>query len=140
MERREILADTSGIIALLDEDDQYHAQAIEAIRNQSILIPVTILPEVDYLATKYLGEQVARAFLDDLRQGEYQLVSFSLDDLTKTIPLMERYRDLPLGFVDASLAVLAERLKLSRILTLDHRHFNLLQTSDLPYLILLPNS
>jgi len=31
---------------------------------------------------------------------------------------MERYKDLPLGFVDASLIILAERYKIRKILTL----------------------
>ena len=63
---RRIIADTSGIIALLDRDDKYHQLAVEAIKDQKIYVPVTVLPEVDYLATKYLGERIARAFLEDM--------------------------------------------------------------------------
>jgi predicted nucleic acid-binding protein len=64
---RRIIADTSGIIAFLDKDDQYHSLAVNIVKNYQIFIPVTVLPEVDYLATKYLGERVARAFLKDLK-------------------------------------------------------------------------
>lgn len=67
----DLLADTSGIIALLDRDDQFHAAAVDAIRGRNILVPSTILPEVDYLISKYLGESVARAFLKDLTTGHY---------------------------------------------------------------------
>lgn len=71
MAGRKIIADTSGIIALLDRDDHYHFIVVEAIINQQVFVPVTVLPEVDYLATKYLGERVARAFLMDITQLLY---------------------------------------------------------------------
>jgi predicted nucleic acid-binding protein len=50
---RRIIADTSGIIAFLDQDDQYHSLSVNIIKNNQIFIPATVLPEVDYLATKY---------------------------------------------------------------------------------------
>lgn len=54
------------------------------------------------------------------------------------LKLMERYKDLPLGFVDASLVILAERYQIKRILTLDRRHFNLIQSEQVKYLEILP--
>jgi predicted nucleic acid-binding protein len=53
--RQDVLADTSGILALLDRDDKHHTAVVEIIRNQTIIIPSTILPEVDYLATNTLA-------------------------------------------------------------------------------------
>jgi predicted nucleic acid-binding protein len=135
---RKIIADTSGIIALLDRDDHYHFIVVEAIRNQQVFVPVTVLPEVDYLATKYLGERVARAFLMDITQGKYSLLPFDLEDLEKALKIMTRYQDLPLGLVDASLLVMAERYSINQILTLDHRHFNLIQSDNMSYFIILP--
>jgi predicted nucleic acid-binding protein len=137
MERR-IIADTSGIIALLDRDDQYHNLAVEAIRNKQIFIPVTILPEVDYLVTKYLGEKVVRAFLNDLINYQYHLLPCQLEDIVKAIQIMNRYQDLPLGFVDASIVVISERYSIRTILSLDYRHFNLLQTDKVSYFNLVP--
>lgn len=51
---------------------------------------------------------------------------------------MARYRDLPLGLVDASLLVLAERYSIDQILTLDRRHFNLIQSDKVTYFTILP--
>ena len=51
---------------------------------------------------------------------------------------MKRYQDLPLGFVDASLAILAEYHQIKQILTLDRRHFNLIQSERMNYLEILP--
>ncbi|MGH9082315.1 MAG: hypothetical protein ACRDWN_03120 [Acidimicrobiales bacterium] len=38
--------------------------------------------------------------------------------------LTARYRDLPLGTVDASVVTAAERLKITEIATLDRRRFS----------------
>ena len=93
---------------------------------------------MDYLATKYLGERVARAFLEDINRQKFSLLPFESVDLTKATPIMARYRDLPLGLVDASLLVLAERYSIDQILTLDRRHFNLIQSDKVTYLTILP--
>ncbi|MGL4883780.1 MAG: type II toxin-antitoxin system VapC family toxin [Waterburya sp.] len=135
---RGLIADTSGIIALLDRNDLYHQAAVEAIKEQKIYIPLTVLPEVDYLATKYLGERIARTFLEDINQDNFSLLPFELVDLKKATPIMARYRDLPLGLVDASLLVLAERYSIKKILTLDRRHFNLIQSDKVTYFTILP--
>jgi uncharacterized protein len=37
--------------------------------------------------------------------------------------LVGAYLDLPLGIVDAAVIAIAERLQLTEIATLDHRHF-----------------
>jgi uncharacterized protein len=135
---RGLIADTSGIIALLDRDDQHHQAAVDAIKGQKIYVSVTVLPEVDYLATKYLGERVARTFLEDINRDDFSLLPFELVDLKKATSIMARYRDLPLGLVDASLLVLAERYSINRILTLDRRHFNLIQSDKVTYFTILP--
>lgn len=137
MDRR-IIADTSGIIAFLDRDDHYHSLAVNIVTTYQIYIPVTVLPEVDYLATKYLGERVARSFIEDLGDGCFNYFTLELNDINKITKLMERYQDLPLGFVDASLVILAQRYQIKRILTLDRRHFNLIQSEQVKYLEILP--
>lgn len=137
MDRR-LIADISGIISFLDRDDQYHSLAVDIVRNYQIIIPVTVLPEVDYLVTKYLGEKVARTFLEDLKEGYFDYINLELEQIDKITKLMKRYQDLPLGFVDASLVILAEYHQIKRILTLDRRHFNLIQSETVKYLEILP--
>jgi uncharacterized protein len=133
-----VLADTSGIIALLDQDDRHHSAVVKIVRTYSILIPATILPEVDYLSGKYLGEAVSRAFLEDLTQGYFTFLSVDLADIAQAIKVMARYQGVPLGLVDASLVALAERYSLQRIVTLDRRHFSLIKPEGMEYLELLP--
>ena len=45
-------------------------------------------------------------------------------DLGRIRILMEQYADLPMDFADASLVILAERLRVFNIFTLDRRGFS----------------
>lgn len=134
----EVLADTNGIIALLDASDLNHAAAIEVANSYRLVVPSTVLPEVDYLVTKYLGEAVAQAFLQDLLDGYFRYLSVDLIDVQTALGIMSRYRDVPLGLVDSSVMALAERYKIQRILTFDRRHFSLVQPQTMEYFELLP--
>jgi len=52
----------------------------------------------------------------------------------------EIYIDLPLGIVDAAMIAIAERLQLTEIATLDHRHFTVVQPRHTATFALLPGS
>ena len=133
-----LLADTNAIIALLDRSDRYHAVIVQVIEDKEILIPATILPEVDYLATKYLSERVARSFLEALTDGSFHYLAVEIIDIDRSLKIMTRYKDIPLGLVDSSLVALAERYQIKRILTLDRRHFNIVKPEGIDYFELLP--
>ncbi|WP_017292702.1 type II toxin-antitoxin system VapC family toxin [Geminocystis herdmanii] len=135
---RKIIADTSGIIAFLDRDDQYHSSVVKIFQQYQIYVPVTVLPEVDYLVTKYLGEKVARSFIEDLGEGCFEYLEIDVENIYTVTKLMAKYKDLPLGFVDASIVVLAEYNKIKQILTLDRRHFNLIQTETVNFFHIFP--
>ncbi len=133
-----VIADTGAIIALLDEDDKHHAEVAKVADLYDLIIPASILPELDYMVTKYLGEIVMRSFLDELIEGIFTYLSLDIDDIQRTLEIMARYSDIPIGFVDASLVALAERHHLKQILTLDRRHFNIIRSERIDYLELLP--
>jgi uncharacterized protein len=132
MARLTALADTSGIIALLDRSDRHHQAAIKIFQNYRLIVPSTALPEIDYLASKYLGEPSSRAFLQDLADGFYEHQPVDLTDIQAALAIMKQYQGVPLGIVDSSIVPLAERYKIPRILTLDRRHFSLIQPKNYP--------
>ncbi len=133
-----ILADTNAIISLLDRSDKHHISIVQIVENNQILIPATVLPEVDYLVNKYLGERVARSFLEALIDGSFQYLLVELIDIDRAVKIMARYQDIPLGLVDASLVALAERHQINRILTLDRRHFSIVRPEGIKYFEFLP--
>ncbi|MGI0492138.1 type II toxin-antitoxin system VapC family toxin [Alkalinema pantanalense CENA528] len=138
MARPLALADTSGIIALLDRSDRHHQAAIRIFQQYQLMVPATTLPEIDYLASKYLGEPSARAFFQDLTDCYYTYQTVDLQDIQNALKIMAQYQGVPLGIVDSTIIALAERYQIPQILTLDRRHFSLIQPKQLPYLELLP--
>lgn len=115
--------DTSGILAALNARDPHHAQACTTLHADSgpFIIPIGIMAEITYMIEGRLGADVLDAFLADLERG-----AFTLDcgegDLSRVRTLVARYRDLPLGYADATVIASAERHR-GRILTFDRRHF-----------------
>jgi len=61
-------------------------------------------------------------------------------DIQRTAELVETYADLPLGIVDAAMIAIAERLQLTEIATLDHRHFTVVRPRHTAAFVLLPGS
>lgn len=92
MEKRlGVLADTSGIIALLDKSDRHHQSVLKIIQQEDILIPSIILSEVDYLATKYLGNKAFSSFLEDLFDGYFSYISIEIEDLKRADEIIKQY-------------------------------------------------
>lgn len=120
-----IIADTGAILALLDADDLHHAtlRALFERSPHAWRLPWAILPEVDYLAAKQLGIEVAESFLDDVASGAFAVEWGEPADLERARDLQRRYRSLRFGLVDAAVMAVAERRKASAIATLDLRHF-----------------
>lgn len=59
-------------------------------------------------------------------------------DWFRIAALVWGYRDLPLGTVDAAVVATAERLGVSEVATLDHRHFSVVRPRHVNALTLLP--
>ncbi len=131
-----ILCDSGALIALVDKSDKHHL-AVKRFTTKRFLIPTTVLCEVDYFLTKYLGEEMAKTFLEGVTQSN-ELLVFDGTDLARVNQIRRQYNDLPLGFVDASIIALAERYRIRQVLTIDRRHFLAVQPLHLGYLELLP--
>ena len=137
MATESILIDTGAVVALLDTGEEHH-QAIRSYLGKRILLPVTLLAEIDYMVSKYLGDHVARAFFAGMENGDLELLGFDTTDFARANAIMARYPDVPLGIADASVMALAERYQIRQILTLDRRHFSLVKPSNMDYFELLP--
>ena len=97
-----------------------------------------VVTEVTYLLRREAGPRVELRFLADLIDGTYEPLPVDPHDWVRIAELGHRYRDLPLGTVDASVVALAERLKIAHIATLDHRHFAVVRPTHVEAFELLP--
>lgn len=135
-----VLLDSSAMLALADRDDSAHAHVAAAIAtvDEPLLVPLTILPELDYLVSARLGAGAARTLIQSLVAGEVLVDHLVPADLARATELMLTYRDARLGFVDSTLIALAERLHVTRLMTLDRRHFSMVRPRHCTHFELLP--
>ena len=100
-------------------------------------MPTLVITEVVYLLATRLGVNAEVRFLGDLASGNLIPESVPPEDWLRIAELVARYRDLPLGTVDASVIATAERLGITEVATLDRRHVAVVQSTNGP-LTLLP--
>ena len=124
-----VVVDTGAIFALIDSSDAWHARvrAWWASGAHDVVIPTSVLPEVCDLLQTRIGPLAEIAFLRAVAAGEFPLEPVGAADLTRIVELVKRYADLPLGYVDASLVAVAERVGARTVLTTDRRHFGVVR-------------
>lgn len=138
-----ILCDTGPVVAAaLRRDPDYHAcvELFAGLRlaGRRLLVPPTVTAEVGYMLQTYGSPELEAAFLDSLATGDFEPIELTPADYTRTAELVRQYVDFPLGVTDASVIALAERLGLTEIATLDHRHFRSVRPRHADFLSLLP--
>ncbi|MBS1812389.1 MAG: PIN domain-containing protein [Acidobacteria bacterium] len=133
------LLDTGFLLAVLDEDDSLHESCAAALQEEiAPLLPNVVLPELAYLILRELGYGVLTSFLRAVTTGELVLIDATLDDLERATELLATYADSRVDFVDCVIAAMAERMKITRILTVDRRHFGLLRPAHCDYFEIIP--
>ncbi len=121
---RNILLDTGPFVALLDSSERNHQRCVMLFREfrGQLFTTEPVLTEVLYLLGPAIkGQKTGIEFI--LKRGA-TLVPQSLGSLKKGLELMEKYKDVPMDFADATLVVLAEEMGIAEIFTLDAKGFN----------------
>lgn len=113
-----IVVDAGPLIALFDRDDRHHRRAIEFVRNSGsrLITNLPVLTEATFLLRFSVDAQ------RDLLSWAHESLEIDQDtfaDLPRIIDLLDKYRDMPADFADASLVALAERLNVSRVASVD---------------------
>lgn len=133
------IADTGFIVALENSRDHHHLACSNLLRRErEIYLPQSVLNEVCYLLTKVAGNYAAANFLQRIPRSKFLLISLSERDIERTAELLLKYADTRVDFVDASVVAIAERLNITRILTLDRRDFDIIRPRHVDHLELLP--
>ncbi len=134
------LADTSFIFAVIDESNAGHKDARTLYKSlpDCILLPVTVLPELAFLMGRSGGTLSVVAMIRTLRASDIRFVDLWPEDYDRTAEILEEYADTRIDFVDATIMALAERLNVTRILTLDRRDFALYRPVHCSHFEILP--
>ena len=128
---RPIIADTGGLLRALARtpDLQPSFPEYQAVLTSAslVIVPALILAEVDYFLRDRraaMRKLIAEIF-DPGTRYEYELPLPS--DLVRALELDAESKDLNLGLVDGTVAALAERRQVYRVLTTDRRDFSALR-------------
>jgi predicted nucleic acid-binding protein len=124
-----LLVDAGPLYAYVDAEDRHHAASRELLESHRgpLVVPILTVGEVAFLVGRWLGSAAEVRFLGDMAGGLFVVEPVRAPDWTRMAELVSRYRDLPLGTVDASIVAAAERLGVRRIATLDRRHFSVVR-------------
>jgi uncharacterized protein len=101
-------------------------------------VPAPVLVEFDYMASRELGPGAFPEILDQVHAGALEVEDLTERDYLRVAELLRTYADLSVGFVDAAVLAIVERLREPKLATLDHRHFSVMRPRHVPALELLP--
>jgi uncharacterized protein len=133
-----LIIDTGPLVATLDATDPDHGRCLNLLQEsvEPRVVPVCVLVEVEYLVRSW--PEAFPALLADFESGAFELLDLPPRWLQRAGGLVDRYRDLPLGLVDASVIAATEMLDEPKVATLDHRHFTVVRPMHVDALTLVP--
>ena len=106
--------------------------------DEPLVIPAPVLVEIDYLIHRSLSPGVLVSLLADIEDGAFDVAELVAADYTRMRELCDRYADSHIGFVDAAVLAVVERLGEPKLATLDRRHFDILRPRHVDALELIP--
>jgi predicted nucleic acid-binding protein len=120
----QLLLDTGAFVALVDRSERRHADCVAALESWTgpVVSTEAVLTETLYLVGPQWRAQ--QTCLEFLLRGAFQLVPSSPASLKRVSALMEKYRNVPMDFADATLVALGEELETDWVFTLDRRGFS----------------
>lgn len=123
----------------MDKDDRQHLKIKSFFQENNdflYILPSTTIIEICYLVRTRLSSYLEIKFLEEINQS-FILEPVKDIDILRIIEILKKYNTLNIGYVDASIVAIAERLKLNKILTLDNKHFGVLAPRGFDYFDML---
>jgi predicted nucleic acid-binding protein len=121
-----VLVDTGPLVALLDPSDTARdacRRCLGELERADLVTTEAVVTEAMYLLSFSARAQAALQSL--LATGKPRIEQIAPGDRERAAELIERYASLPMDYADCTLVLLAERLKVTRVFTLDVRDFSI---------------
>jgi len=124
-----VLLDSGFLFASLNSSEAEHQSTIRVLENirEPIVLPVPAITEVAYLLARDINNEAAADFIASLAASELIVETPHEEDYSRSAEILRRYADAKVDFVDALIVAIAERLNITRILTLDRRDFQMIR-------------
>ena len=119
-----ILIDSGPLVALVDSDDQYHAECSATLRSLQRQTLGTVWPVLTE-AIHFLEDlpKAQDSVWEMVVRGVIEILPLGLDDVPRIRELMRQYADRPMDLADAGLIRVAEREGIRQFFTIDRQDF-----------------
>ncbi len=133
------LIDTGIFVSAADRDEPRHHDCAALLRqDHNLVVAAAVIPETAWMIESRLGPQAEARFLTLVTSAWFNIVDLIAVDYQRTITLITHYADMGLGFVDASIIAVAERLDIATIATFNHRDFAVVRPAHTDTFELIP--
>ena len=134
-----LLIDTGIFVSAADRNEPRHHDCATLLRTHTDLaVTASVIPEAAWLIETRLGSAAEVRLLTLVTSPRFTIIDLTRSDYQRTIELINTYIDLGLGFVDASIIALAERLGHDTIATHNHRDFAVVRPTHRDAFNLIP--
>jgi predicted nucleic acid-binding protein len=135
-----LIVDTGVLYGAYDTRDASHVACAALLTGSPdvVTIPAPVLLELEWLLASRRRGEAFLTLLDAIETGAVEIADLIVADYVRARELCRRYRDLPLGFVDAAVVAVAERYEEDTIATIDHRHFGVVRPRHVASFALVP--
>jgi len=135
-----VVVDTGPLVAVVDIDDAHHLSCTDwfDLSSDTFVVPAPVIVEVCWLLGRRVGPAAEAAFLAALSGGDPAIEELTPADYERAGTLVASYHDLDLGFVDASVVAVAERLRVETVATINHRDFRVVRPAHTKAFTLVP--
>lgn len=121
---RGTLIDAGPLIALLQADDPDHDACVTTLKSLHGPLNTTWMAVTEAMHFLQPFAVAQLALLEMIERGALRVLEVGAQDLPAVRGLLEKYRDLPMDFADASLVHVAAREGIGEVFTLDRRDFS----------------
>ena len=135
---RRALLDTGFVVVLVNAADPDHQRCVDVwsdLRAQLFSVEGVLVESAHLLRRTRRGVAAAVHLLE---HAGVRVVPMSEIGNKRPLELMEKYRDVPMDFVDALLVAVGEKHGVREVLTLDRRGFDTYRANGRERFVVLP--
>ncbi|MEA2047604.1 MAG: PIN domain-containing protein [Campylobacterota bacterium] len=113
------IIDSGPLIALFDKNDKYHTKILTFFKHfqGEFITTWSVITEVSHMLDFNLKVQID--FLKWIELGALQIENIEQEELSHIIKMMSKYTDIPMDLADSTLMYIAQRNKITHIVSID---------------------